>query len=86
VQLCVVATRGLRPRPPADLACTTHALDATPADIDSTASAPPRHPPAQADETRSAIVRALRVEDEAKFIDFSRATIFITEEHTIFER
>jgi EthD domain len=26
------------------------------------------------------------VEDEAKFIDFSRSTIFITEEHTIFDR
>ena len=26
------------------------------------------------------------LEDEAKFIDFSRSTIFITEEHPIFER
>jgi uncharacterized protein (TIGR02118 family) len=26
------------------------------------------------------------VEDEAKFIDFSRSTIFLTEEHTIFDR
>jgi len=26
------------------------------------------------------------LEDEAKFIDFSRSTIFLTEEHTIFER
>ena len=26
------------------------------------------------------------LEDEAKFIDFSRSTIFITEEHTIFDR
>jgi uncharacterized protein (TIGR02118 family) len=26
------------------------------------------------------------LEDEATFIDFSRSTIFITEEHTIFER
>jgi hypothetical protein len=27
-----------------------------------------------------------RGEDEAKFIDFSRSTIFITEEHEIFDR
>ena len=26
------------------------------------------------------------LEDEARFIDFSRSTIFLTEEHTIFER
>ncbi len=26
------------------------------------------------------------VEDEAKFIDFTRSTIFLTEEHTVFER
>jgi uncharacterized protein (TIGR02118 family) len=26
------------------------------------------------------------LEDEAKFIDFSRSTIFLTEEHTIFDR
>jgi hypothetical protein len=26
------------------------------------------------------------VDDEAKLIDFSRSTIFITEEHTVFER
>ena len=26
------------------------------------------------------------IEDEAKFIDFGRSTIFLTEEHTIFDR
>jgi uncharacterized protein (TIGR02118 family) len=29
---------------------------------------------------------ALLLEDEAKFIDFSQSTIFLTEEHPIFER
>jgi uncharacterized protein (TIGR02118 family) len=29
---------------------------------------------------------ALLLEDEANFIDFSRSTIFLTEEHPIFER
>jgi uncharacterized protein (TIGR02118 family) len=33
-----------------------------------------------------AAAAARLVEDEAKFIDFSRSTIFITEEHTIFDR
>jgi hypothetical protein len=33
-----------------------------------------------------AAAAARLVEDEAKFVDFSRSTIFLTEEHTIFER
>ena len=33
-----------------------------------------------------AAAAARLVEDEAKFIDLSRSTIFITEEHTIFDR